>query len=86
MLAKGEVTQNTRIKERTIAEVVQKVSLWRLLYNGITRNGVKIKMSLVEAAETLKMSKKSLDDYLMILRSAKQWGFDFDKHKNGHIG
>lgn len=76
----------TRIKERTIEEVIQKVSLWRLLYNGITRNGVEIKMTLNEAADKLRTSKKSLDDYLMNLRCARLYGFDFEKHKHGKIG
>lgn len=40
----------SRIKERTIHEVIQKVSLWRLLYTGFHKNGVMVKMSLEEAA------------------------------------
>lgn len=76
----------SRIKERTIQEVIQKVSLWRLLYTGFHKNGVFIKMSLEEAAIKVKISKKSLDDYLMQLRSAKKFGFDFDKHNNDKVG
>lgn len=40
----------SRIKERTIAEVIQKVCWWRSLYTGIQKNGQLIKMSLEEAA------------------------------------
>ena len=43
-------------------------------------------MSLEEAAQKVKISKKSLDDYLMQLRSAKKFGFDFDKHNNDKVG
>ena len=34
----------------------------------------------------MKISKKSLDDYLMQLRSAKKFGFDFDRHNNDKVG
>ena len=43
-------------------------------------------MSLEEAATKVKISKKSLDDYLMQLRSAKKFGFDFDQHNNDKVG
>ena len=43
-------------------------------------------MSLEEAAQKVKISKKSLDDYLMQLRSAKKFGFDFDRHINEKVG
>lgn len=62
------------------------MSLWRLLYTGFQKNGVFIKMSLEEAAQKVKISKKSLDDYLMQLRSAKKFGFDFDKYNNDKVG
>lgn len=63
------------------------MSLWRLLYTGFhNKNGAFIKMSLEEAAQKVKISKKSLDDYLMQLRSAKKFGFDFDKHNNDKVG
>ena len=62
------------------------MSLWRLLYTGFHKNGQFIKMSLEEAAQKVKISKKSLDDYLMQLRSAKKFGFDFDRHINEKVG
>lgn len=43
-------------------------------------------MSLEEAAQKVKISKKSLDDYLMQLRSAKKFGFDFEKHSGEKVG
>jgi hypothetical protein len=76
----------SRIKERTIQEVIQKVSLWRLLYTGFHKNGVYVKMSLEEAAQKVKISKKSLDDYLMQLRSAKKFGFDFESNSHEKVG
>lgn len=43
-------------------------------------------MSLEEAAAKVKISKKSLDDYLMQLRMAKKYNFDFERHRNDKIG
>lgn len=43
-------------------------------------------MSLEEAAQKVKISKKSLDDYLMQLRSAKKFGFDFETHSGEKVG
>ena len=82
----SEENGKSRIKERTIEEVIQKVSLWRLLYTGYQKNGVTVKMSLEEAAQKVKISKKSLDDYLMQLRSAKKFGFDFDANIREKVG
>ena len=67
--------------------MIKKVSLWRLLYTGYTdEKGLLKKHSLEEAAVKVQISKKSLDDYLMQLRSAKKFGFDFDKHYNDKVG
>ena len=60
--------------------------MWRLLYQGFEKNGVKIKMSLEEAALKVQISKKSLDDYLMQIRYAKKFGFNFEKHFNDKVG
>ena len=56
------------------------------MYTGFHKDGALIKMSLEDAAQKVKISKKSLDDYLMQLRFAKKHGFDFDKHYNEKIG
>ena len=79
-------SRQCRIKERTIADVISAVSLWRLLYTGYEKNGVMVKLTLEEAAEKVKISKKSLDDYLMQLRCAKKFGFDFTKHNDEKVG
>ncbi len=57
-----------------------------MLYTGYEKNGVIVKMTLEEAATKVQISKKSLDDYLMQLRSAKKYGFDFDKHIREKVG
>ena len=70
-----------RTKERTIEEVIQKVNLWRRLYNGVIKDGVLQRQSLEVAAQKVGVSKKSLDDYLMMLRFGKKYNFDWQKHK-----
>lgn len=61
-----------RTKERTIADIIEKVSTWRKLYNGVmvpseNRNEEDQlqRWSLEEAAAKVGVSKKSLDDYLL---------------------
>ena len=79
--------RQSRIKERTIAEVISSVSLWRLLYTGYENaDGTIVKLSLEDAAAKVKISKKSLDDYLMQLRSAKKFGFDFASNSQEKVG
>ncbi len=58
--------QYRRAKERRIDFVIEKVKLWRKLYNGIPdKKGNLIRHSLDEAANKVGLSKKSLDDYLL---------------------
>jgi hypothetical protein len=58
-----------RIKERTISDVVQKVALWRKLYNGFyDEQGQLIQLPLEIAAKKIGISKKTLDDYLFQIR------------------
>ena len=75
-----------RTKERSIEEIIQKVSLWRRLYNGVLRDGNLVRYSLEEAATKVNVSKKSLDDYLLQLRFGKKYEFDFQKHKHNKVG
>lgn len=78
---------NRRTKERKISFVIEKVSMWRKLYNGIQDNSGKIvRYSLEDAAKKVGISKKSLDDYLLQLRYGKKYGFDFNEHKEAKIG
>lgn len=73
-----------RTKERKIEEVVKKVIQWRAIYNTPDENGKTY--SLDEAAVKVGMSKKSLDDYLIQIRNARRFGFNFNEHKNEKIG
>ena len=57
---------NRRTKERKISFVIEKVSVWRKLYNGITQKDKRVvRYGLEEAAKKVGISKKSLDDYLL---------------------
>lgn len=57
---------NRRTKERKISFVIEKVSLWRKLYNGVDDGrGSLVRYSLEESAKKIGISKKSLDDYLL---------------------
>ncbi len=64
--------------------------MWRRYFNGVpdpnSKNGILIRYSLDEAARKVGLSKKSLDDYLLQIRFARRFGFDFEKHKNDNIG
>ena len=60
-----------RTKERTIQDIIEKVSTWRKLYNGVIVPGPNSdtqqlqRWSLEDAAKKVEVSKKSLDDYLL---------------------
>ena len=85
-----------RSKERKIGFIIEKVYLWRKLYNGFQdEKGNLVKLTLEEAAEKVGISKKSLDDYLIqlrqkyilnFLRIGKTNGFIFNDHKNDKVG
>ena len=72
-----DTPKQKRTKERSIEDIIQKVSLWRRLYNGVLRNGKLIRYTLEDAASKVNVSKKSLDDYLMQLRFGKKYNFNF---------
>lgn len=75
-----------RTKERSIFDIIEKVSLWRKLYNGVMKDGELIRFSLEDAAQKVGVSKKSLDDYLLQLRFGKKYGFDFQEHRESKVG
>ena len=75
-----------RTKERSISDIIEKVSLWRKLYNGVYRDGSLIRYSLEDAATKVGVSKKSLDDYLLQLRFGKRYEFDFSANRNEKVG
>jgi hypothetical protein len=43
-------------------------------------------LTLQQAAEEVNLSKKSLDEYLNQLLLGKQYGFNFNAHKNDKVG
>ena len=72
--------KSKRSKERKINYIIEKVLLWRKLYNGFEdEKGNLIKLTLEEAADKVGISKKSLDDYLIQIRyitnvyKSKEW-------------
>ena len=83
----GAADNIKRAKDRTIHDIIEKVSLWRKLYNGVQDNeGNLLRYSLEDSAQKVGVSKKSLDDYLLQLRFGKKFGFDFQKHKDDKVG
>ena len=78
--------QGKRIKERSIKDVIQTVALWRQLHNGVLNDGKLVQYTLSEAAQKVGVKKKSLDDYLRLLRRARHFDFPFDKHLGEKIG
>ena len=68
------------------------MSTWRKLYNGViipnalTGEPQVQRWSLEEAASKVKVSKKSLDDYLLQLRFGKKFGFDFGNNRDKKVG
>ena len=66
---------------------MEKVLQWRNLYKGIGLDGHQApRISLDDAAKKVGISKKSLDDYLLQLRAAKECKFDFINDKDKKIG
>ena len=59
------MAETPRIKERTIKEIMEKVSEWRQLYCGMQVDVRFVKLSLKDAASKVGISRKSLDDYLL---------------------
>ena len=71
----------------TIKDVISKVCAWRRLWVGVSdENGDLQRYSLNEAAKIVKISRKSLDDYLLQLRKGKKYGYDFKNNQNTQIG
>ena len=83
----SEHANASKMKERTIGYVIEKVAQWRRLYNGYyDQNFNHHRMSLERAADKVGVSKKSLDDYLAQLRAGRQFGYDFNANKEKKVG
>ena len=76
-----------RVRERSIQEAIKAVAIWRRLYNGIMRAGdVLIRYTLDDAARKVGMSKKTLDDYLHLLRLGRKYEFPFKVRQDDKVG
>lgn len=76
-----------RVRERDISEIVKAVAMWRRLYSGIMKEGgVLVRYTLEDAAKKVGMSKKTLDDYLHLIRLGLKFKFAFKDRQNEKVG
>ena len=73
-------TTSKRAKEKKIGYIIKKVFEWKG-FRKYTDN----KMSLIEAAKKVGLSKKTLDEYYNQIREGKKYNFDFNKHKKDKV-
>ena len=78
--------RKTRNTDRSLKDVIEKVTVWRRLYTGIWVGNEMIRYSLDDAARKVNVSKKSLDDYLHQIKLGRKYGFDFKKHQHEKVG
>ena len=72
--------KSKRAKEKRIGFIIKKVFFWKG-FRKYTDN----KMSLVEAAENVGLSKKTLDEYFNQIKEGKRHNFDFNKYKKDKV-
>lgn len=73
--------------DKKLGEIVRKVSVWRMLYLGFkTVDGEYVEEHLDTAASQVGTAKKTLDDYLLQIRTAREIGFDFNSNQDMTIG
>ena len=65
--------------ERGIGQVIKAVKIWRELHESKRGN-------LTNAAKVVGISKKSLDDYFLVLRVGEILGFDYANNLEGKMG
>lgn len=70
-VSKETQEKRKRVKERTIREVLEKVSEWRELAH---KNP---KVNLEEGAKIVGIPKKTLDDYYAHIKLGSEYKFDF---------
>lgn len=80
--------RRTRHRERKIGEALDLVVKWRDLYHGMRDplTGLFVKKTLGDAAKTVGVPKKSLDDYMLVIKNARKLGFDFQKNRDLRFG
>ena len=73
-------TKSKRAKEKKIGYIIRKVFEWKG-FRKFTDN----KMSLIDAAANVGLSKKTLDEYFNQIKEGKKYNFDFNKHKKDKV-
>jgi len=77
-----------RGNERKISDVIESLVKWRKLsasrYLSTGRKGKKLNKQ--EAADILRIPKKSLEDYMLQIKIAYENGFDFNMYSNTRFG
>ena len=73
-------TKSKRANEKKIGYIIKKVFYWKG-YRKYTDN----KMSLIEAADHVGLSKKTLDEYFNQIKEGTKYNFDFNKHKKDKV-
>lgn len=69
-----------RAKEKKIGYIIQRVFEWKG-FRRLTNN----RMSLIEAAANVGLSKKTLDEYFNQIKEGNKYHFDFNKHKKDKV-
>ena len=72
--------ESKRANEKRIGFVVKKIFQWKG-FRKYTDN----KMSLIEAAKNVRLSKKTLDEYFNQIKEGIRYNFDFNKHKKDKV-
>ena len=79
-------------KERIIGHVLERVTKWREIVKESKRRRdadasyPEERQTLEEAAKAVGIAKKSLDDYLLMIRFGRKFGFNFEAHCDERVG
>ena len=77
---KNKKKECKRSKEKRIGYIVRKVFEWKGL-----RKLSEEKISLQDAAKSVGLSKKTLDEYFNQIKEGNKYGFDFNKYKKDKV-
>jgi hypothetical protein len=69
----------TKEHEKTVREALEKTKYWRYLHE-------KMNLSLKNSAVYVGLSKKTLDDYFLVIRVGELHGYDFKSNIDKKIG
>lgn len=79
-------------KERIIGHVLERVTKWREIVKESKRRREadatypEERQTLEDAAKAVGIAKKSLDDYLLMIRFGRKFGFNFEAHCEERVG